>query len=106
MSKPSWLPGLERFAHMSMGFGARLIYIDIILWWREAKKQWPPETNKQPMLEIDMRDITGENKKYWYVSSDRTIDMLSDMRDYHIGANIAELVRWPIIIWSIMKFVK
>jgi hypothetical protein len=77
---------LERVAHIAMGFGARLVYLDYLLFMREAVTQWPPANDQYPVL------VTESSGNYY--SAARVLDMLCDMGDYLIGAYIAEVFRW------------
>lgn len=101
---------LDQPAHFLMGFGARLLYLDLLLWNREAVTQWPPETARFPVLYVDMRNgsqtrwSASINQVYGqtvYLSEERVRDMLKDMKWYMIGATCAEPFRWALVIWGI-----
>lgn len=110
---------LDQFGHFWMGFGARLTYLDYLLWRREAKKQYPPGeelwlVKDEPLYAI----FPDEDKALEYAQShdlkskrvsritqlDRVDDMLTDMRWYVIGATCAEPVRWLLVGLTIMKY--
>ena len=114
--KPKWLPGLERFAHMAMGAGARLLYLDLLLCRRERITQWPPKTDKLPVGYVDLTiedAMINRTTIYWelhfkdlvtYYPAERVADMMSDIRDYYIGATIIEPIRWAGVALLIWKF--
>lgn len=113
MPKPAWLEPLEQTAHFWMGFGARMVYLDWLLWRREALKQWPPATDKLPLLEVEFEErfvkawrvLPGEligDETYCPLS--RAEDTLRDLGWMIVGATCAELVRWPIVGLLIWKF--
>ena len=103
MPKPKWLEPLEQTAHGCMGFGASLIFADILWYRRERVKQWPPENARLPVLYVDMRngDLTrwsaSINEVYGatvYLSSERVIDMMTDIRSYIIGSTIGHFIKF------------
>lgn len=114
MPKPKWLEPLEQTAHFWMGFGARLLYLDLLYWRREAVKQWPPATDREPVVHVkffgsgDEREVgvqLREIKDYSpYCSLARAEDTLRDLHWMIVGATAAELVRWPIVGVLIWKF--
>lgn len=107
---------LDQPAHFLMGFGARLLYLDLLLHRREMK-QWPPANNRLPVGYVDliMEDAyLYRTSIYWagpnnirdlteYVASSRVKDMLKDMKWYMIGATCAEPFRWALVIWMCVK---
>lgn len=113
MPKPKWLEPLEQTAHFWVGFGARLLYLDLLYWRREAVKQWPPATDKLPLLEVEFEELyvrawrvlpgepTGDET---YCPLSRAEDTLKDLHWMIVGATCAELVRWPIVGVLIWKF--
>ncbi len=117
MPKPSWLPNLERAAHMAMGAGARLLYLDLLLWRRERITQWPPKTNKLPVAYLDLAIEDAFlicTTAYWYkhgmvddlteyYPAARVKDMMSDIRDYYIGATLIEPVRWLLVALAVWR---
>ena len=100
MPKPDWLEPLEQFAHFWMGFGARLTFLDYLLWRREWRKL-PPENDRYPVKwlslsdEGDGRSFVGE--EYW--AATRVLDMMTDMRWYTIGGTVADVFRAGLVAW-------
>jgi hypothetical protein len=120
MAKPKWLEPLEQTGHFWMGFGARLLYLDLLYWRREAVKQWPPATDRLPILDIRPTarsdSFVGYTRKWsvpnaatdraptLYCSLERAEDTLRDLHWMIVGATCAELVRWPVVgllIWKL-----
>ncbi len=89
MGKPSWLEPLEQAGHFFMGLGARIVFLDYLLWRREAVTQWPPG---KPFEVVSGR---GTNKVSVLVTQmDRVEDMvLNDMRWYQIGGIAGDVIR-------------
>lgn len=100
MAQPNWLEPLEQTAHFWMGFWARLVYLDLLLWHREAVKQWPPRTDKQPIVYLNVM----EPNHVAYCSLVRAEDTMRDLFWMGVGATCAELVRWPVVGFLIWKF--
>jgi hypothetical protein len=86
MSKPPWLEPLEQTGHFFMGFGARLVFLDYLLWRREAVTQWPPG------------DVVDG-----YAPLDRVQDMMTDMRWYFIGGTCADVVRAVVLAVYLLR---
>jgi hypothetical protein len=105
MSKPSWLEPLEQTAHFFMGFGARLVFLDYLLWRREAVTQWPPGDT----VHLRLNDgppphyvgYEGEGKPY--APHDRVWDMMTDMRWYFIGGTCADVVRVVVLAVYLLR---
>lgn len=95
MSKPKWLEPLEQFAHFWMGFGARLTFLDYLLWRREAVTQWPPG---KPFRVVTADTVWGG----WVTQLDRVQDMVTDMRWYSIGGTAADLLRAGLVLWWVI----
>lgn len=114
MPKPKWLEPLEQTAHFWMGFGARLVYMDALLWRREAVKQWPPATDREPILDMRptaRKDVFEGYVRQWgqgysrpYCSLARAEDTMMDLFWMVIGATCAEIVRWPVIAYLIVRY--
>jgi hypothetical protein len=115
MPKPKWLEPLEQTAHFWMGFGARLVYLDWLLWRREAVKQWPPATDREPILDVRPTQRPDAFVAYtiaWergrstnlYCSLRRAEDTLRDLGWMIVGGTCAELVRWPVVGFLIWRF--
>lgn len=115
MPKPQWLEPLEQTGHFWMGFGARLVYLDWLYWRREAVKQWPPATDRDPLLDVrptNREDVFMGYRVKWrpgslantYCSLYRAEDTLRDLGWMIVGATCAELVRWPVVGFLIWRF--
>lgn len=114
MPKPAWLEPLEQTGHFWMGFGARLLYLDLLYWRREAVKQWPPATDVLPIMRIKTKDPAqgtysahrddGTAFGASYCSLARAEDTLRDLHWMIVGATCAELVRWPVVGFLIWRF--
>lgn len=87
MPKPDWLEPLEQAAHFAMGFGARLVFLDYLLWRREAVTQWPPG---KPFVDLSGKLVT---------QLDRVQDMITDIRYYYIGGTVADVFRAGLVLW-------
>jgi hypothetical protein len=99
MSKPSWLEPLEQTGHFFMGFGARLVFLDYLLWRREAVTQWPPG---KPW---SVAWVLGNPIKGWsdVTQLDRVQDMMTDMRWYFIGGTCADVVRAVVLAVYLLR---
>lgn len=93
MPKTKAQENLEQAVHVLMGFGARLIYFDFMLFLRETVVQWPPADDQHPIIYRTRADGTKEA----YFPETRVLDMVNDMRSYEIGKYLAEVVRWIVI---------
>jgi len=94
--KPDWQEPLEQFAHFWMGFGARLVFLDYLLWRREAVTQWPPG---------DPFFVKGPPGSTWPIlvtRLDRVRDMVTDMRWYTIGGTAADVCRVGLAAWWVL----
>ena len=114
MPKPKWLEPLEQTAHFWMGFGAGMLCLDLLYWRREAVKQWPPATDRLPIVYVkffgggrlleagvDLQPFDGASP---YCSLERAEDTLRDLHWMMVGATAARLVVWPIVgvlIWKL-----
>ena len=110
MSKPDWLEPLEQTGHFFMGFGARLVFLDYLLWRREAVKQWPPG---KPFMIANLEAFHEQTRKAFkgepvdrvvdemVTQLDRVEDMMTDMRWYTIGGTCADVVRAAgVLFWA------
>lgn len=93
---------LERWAHRAMGFGARLVYCDWLLYEREFVKQYPPGW---PF--VTTSDPKHPGRPTLVTQMERVDDMISDLSDYMVGAYCAELVRWAsiagLLVWLVFR---
>jgi hypothetical protein len=104
MAKPKWLEPLEQTGHFWMGFGAGILCLDLLYWRREAVKQWPPATDRLPLVEVEFEEQyvkawrvlpgepTGDDT---YCSISRAEDTLSDLYWMMVGATCGRLLVWP-----------
>ncbi len=102
MPKPDWLEPLEQAAHFAMDFGARLVFLDYLLWRREAVTQWPPgdplwlyKEKFRGYVVVDTNHLGAVG----YFPQDRVKDMMTDMRWYTIGGTVADVFRAGLVLW-------
>ncbi len=96
MPKPDWLEPLEQSAHFAMGFGARLVFLDYLLWRREGVTQWPPG---KPFV---TDDPSRQYRPTRVTQLDRVSDMVEDMRWYTIGGTVADVFRAGLVLWWVL----
>lgn len=107
-----WQDVIEQILHGFMGFGARLSLLDLLIWWREDIKQWPPG---KPIL-IDRLGVAWDGLDYphkdghlgkWYFPEDRVVDSRLDSFSFHVGYTLASVVVYVImglLVWIAWDF--
>lgn len=101
MGKPKWLEPLEQVGHFWIGLGCSLIFADVLYWRRERVKQWPPATEKYPVMFIERFENGGiacsvkreSLRDEAYFASSRVIDMMTDMHAYIVGTTVGSVVK-------------
>ena len=90
---------LDQSAHLLLGLALGLIGLDrLFVWWREWVWQWPPATERQPVVYVEMRSglyVTRErvaDSQMAYLSAGRVLDTARDMGFYAIGGTIGNVV--------------
>ena len=88
---------LDQTAHFLISFVLGIVGVDRPLsWWREWVQQWPPATDREPVVYVSLDSMTVSRiplqGSLEYLSSSRVQDTKRDLLFYALGATVGNLV--------------
>ena len=85
------LEPVEQVGHFFMGFGAGLLNLGLLLWWREWVKQWPPG---EPFT------IGISDPPQYVTQLDRVADTAKDLKYMEIGRTVVWFFVVGLAFWA------